>query len=363
MALERSAGIVFGTTVGAGIFALPYIFSRAGLIPALSLLFVFSLIVSFCHILYLRIVAEHSHRASFLSLLREAFGRGGELFGIFAIVGGLFLTLCAYVLLAASFFRFLWPAVDFPVLVCAAMAFLAFPLFFRLRATITMQLFGNIFMVVFVALFFLQNGLSGLSRLPLFGDAPWVSVLAPFLFALAGWTAVEPVFDSSKRVPSGTLSRGMTVGTIASAIFYLLFVLAVAGVSGIIAEDTISGAFSWQFWQWAGMAVFGLFAIWTSYIPTALQIETILSRDLKIPFWVGRAGVVAGPLLVVALGLSSFVAAVGIVGGIFLSAEYLAILAVVFRLSSLTLPERLAAYACGCVFLIAAALTISGLLL
>ena len=154
----------------------------------------------------------------------------------------------------------------------------------------------------------------------------WFFPFGHVLFALAGWTAVYPLYEVSKKRKN--LIYPLLFGTGVSVVIYLFFVLGVTSGASSITPDAISGLTDWPKWQIDLLAVLGLFAIWTSYGPIGLEIRNSFEKDLRVPRSVSFSAVLFVPLILIWLGFNNFLETVGLVGGVFLAFQYLLIVLV-----------------------------------
>lgn len=90
----KEAGLAAAATIGAGVFALPYVFLAAGWFTGLFYLLIFSAIVVSAHALYFRVLEKVKERNRLLGLSRGYLGRLGFGVGLFVILGGLDLGAC-----------------------------------------------------------------------------------------------------------------------------------------------------------------------------------------------------------------------------------------------------------------------------
>lgn len=355
--LFYSAGLMAATTVGAGMFALPYVFQASGWIPGILYLAVLGFFVAFAHELYAETLEKVRERKLLVGFAEMYFGVLGRWFGFVIVVGGLILTLVAYLVLVGNFTELLFPG--FGVWGIAVFWFLAsLPIVLRLSRLVASEIVGGLLMLAVIGIIF--AGIIGdgdFSRVPLARGANFFLPFSVVLFALAGWSGVDPILEYGKKTRlSGVSSRtAMAWGTAVAVVLYVMFVVGVLGSTPTVTEDTLGGLASvWPAWKFVSLIVLGLFAIWTSYIPIGLEIRNALHRDLKWPSMVSAAAVFAVPPLLIVLGLKSFFTVVGLVGGVFLSLQYFLIILVARKALMLTPVRRLLAYAVAAIFLGAA---------
>ena len=129
---------------------------------------------------------------------------------------------------------------------------------------------------------------------------------------------------------------------------------AIFASAGKITEDTLSGLTNWPRWKLNLLGLLGLFAIWTSYLPIALEIKNSIEKDLRWSRIASLALVVFVPLVLIAVGFNNFSAVIGLVGGVFLAFQYLFIIWVSKKVLVLSWPKRILANLLILVFLLVA---------
>jgi len=101
--LFTPAWLLAGSIIGAGIFALPFVFVQAGTLTGLGYLLVFGFVFVLLHLMYADIIAKTSGEHLFPGYAKIYLGNFGFWLTIISSVFGLFLTLIAYLALSASF--------------------------------------------------------------------------------------------------------------------------------------------------------------------------------------------------------------------------------------------------------------------
>ena len=320
--------IMVATTVGAGMFALPYVFSVSGWIPGIFYLCAFTILLSFIHAVYFLVLRKVGERKRLAGLVREALGPAQGMFAFVAVVGGQLLTLLVYLILGEMFLKLLAPALGGAGGALLFWVVASLPLFFGLRRFAWAEALGVLAIgALIVGLFASSDIGQGFTRIPVMDTTQLLFPFGIILFSLAGWTAVEPVYEMNSRTGERGTRRALlalVVGTAISAILYVLFVLGVLGPPVPITLDTVSG-FSAPLWR-ALLGVLGLFAIWTSYVPVGREAaHALIDRGWRETVALGFVALV--PLALFGAGLSDFVRTAGFVGGVFLALEYLCIVA------------------------------------
>jgi tyrosine-specific transport protein len=326
----RVAAIVAAATIGDGVFALPFIFYQAGWLTTLLYLIVLAVLVSAAHVVYLETLEKLGEKKRLLGLTREYLGDGGFWIGFVAIVVGLLLTLVAYLILGSQFIRLLAPNFSPSYGLLIFWIIMAISVFMNDSHIVELELFGIACTTGIILLIFFTAWpaitFSGISAVN------WPNAFLPFgavLFALAGWTSVEPAYESRKRSgKTPEVWRALALGTFFVAALYVLFAAGILGSAPAIAPDTISGLVGWPLWKRDLLAIFGLIAVGTVYLPISREIKNSLEKDMNWSKTASRALILLVPIALIFLGLTNFLVVVGLVGGLFLSTQYLLIITV-----------------------------------
>lgn len=338
----REAGVITATTIGAGMFGLPYIFLKSGWLTGVFYLFVLSFIVAGSHVLYWRVLAVADEKRRLLGMARDFLGKFWYRVGFFSIIAGLVLALVIYLILGNHFIRLFWPSVDANLALFLFWLVSIAPLFFE-RRIVGLELAGVFFMVgIILLIFFSAPQFSPQIAVPALDLENFFLPFGIVLFSLAGWTAIEPLFRESREVGSipAIPKKSFFAGTFATVALYVLFVAGVLSSTALIAPDTISGLVHWPFWKLAALGTLGVFALWTSYMPIGLEIKNSLIKDLGWkPFWALLLVVFLPPALVIS-GLSNFLKVIGLAGGVFLALQYVLIVLVGRRVLGFSGAER-----------------------
>lgn len=328
-------GILSGTIIGAGMFALPFVFVRAGLLTSLFLLLTGGGAYTLIHLLYadLFLSTPGSHR--FVGYARLYLGRPGFILAFLASVLQMVLVLAVYLVLTERFAGLLLPGITplLPVLVFWAsgtILFLSRPE--RIALLEWFSLLGIVGIIVF--LFGFGAARLGDLSIPLLPAraSDFFLPLPPLLFALAGRVAIPPLvlyLKTNGGEGSRTLIRStIIVGTLLPVFVYLLFSLAVVSLAPSPTEDTISGLLHALSPGLLGLIGFlGLLALWSSYITIGLDIQNILKLDFFLPRPLRALILWLLPLFLYFAAGGSFLTLVSLVGGLFLSLEGILIIA------------------------------------
>ena len=316
--------LVGSLTVGAGMFALPYVFSKSGFLVGSIYLILFTLIFIKINNDYAVIISEHSGKHRFASYAGEHLGKGGFWLSIIAVVVGLLLTLTIYVILSASFWSLISSSgPNISNYLFWAVSSLAIAL--SIKKLLNLDTFLSAAMLAIILfVFFLGLGQETPAITP---DTSLSGLLFPYgavLFALYGRAAIGPLEDyyESAKLDWKKAKVPIALGTAIPAVLFLLFAIGVIGLSPSgVTTDAVSGIVGGTLLPLPILGILGLLTIWTSYIVIGTEIKDILSNDLKLHDVLALLIVALVPVLLFTVGIGSFISLVSIVGAIFLAIE------------------------------------------
>lgn len=325
-------GILAATTVGAGIFALPWVFHNAGWIRTTGWLAALSALVIFAGYSYWRTLDAVGERQRLVGLAHSRLGREWGAITLVGVLGGMIFVLVVYLILAQRFFAIILPLKPVAALILF-WALAVLPASFNIRRFAAFENVGTLLkclLIVFVFFSATNYGAVFESNTPIVPD-----FLFPFgaiLFALSGWNAIEPMYEfwKGKRGVGRKTSplAAIAGGTLVIAVLYFLFSAGILGslINGsFLSPDTLSGLIGWPFWKIAALAILGLLALWTAYGINAREVENALHKDLHWNPTIAFATVALAPLLIVFAGFSNIIQAVTFAGAIFVGLQYVAI--------------------------------------
>lgn len=326
--------ILAGTIIGAGIFALPFVFHTSGVGIGILYLVAAGGIYTLIHLLYADILLRMPGTHRFVGLATRFTGRGGGALAIVVSVIQMLFVMTIYLVLSQSFSALLFPGMNriVPLIVFWILGSAA--LFSNARRIAILE-FLSLLGIIGVILFVFAIGLPELHAVRWIDIAPRASLillpLAPVLFSLAGRVAIPSLISllRAEHVPQvpRALRRAIIAGTVIPAVVYLLFVLGVFGLTPNPTEDAVTGLASVLSGPvLLALGALGLVALWSSYITVGLDVHSILRYDLSAPRALRAALVIGGPPLLFAAGFQQFIPLIAFVGGIFLSLEGMLIL-------------------------------------
>lgn len=320
----KGIGMMVGMMFGAGIFALPFAFSKAGIFWGLINFVVAFSILLLLHFFYAEVAYFTRGKHRFTGYVEIFLGKKAKHLAFLTTIGSYYGSLLVYGLLGglflSNFFNNGSYKIDLSILFFILAGFLVFLNLSKIAEInfyLTIPLFGFIVFLLFIAApaikaeNFLMNFNIGFS-------GEWFLPYGIWLFSLAGFATLPEARDIFAKASIKSFKRMILLSLILSAIFYFLFVMAVWGASNSnTSPDALSGianvlgpkAFL------AGSFI-GLLAVFTSFLAMATDMRNIFKYDYKIPkFWAGILTVFP-PIGLFLLGAVDFTAILSIVGAL-----------------------------------------------
>lgn len=341
------ASILAETIIGAGMFALPYVFTLSGISLGLIYLLFFGGVLILIHLMYADIILRTPENHRLMGYAKFYFGKSGFWSSlIITVLGGLFI-LTAYLILSISFIDVLAPSLPdiYKMLIFWAMASL--PVFLGINKLAKSELFV-LFGTISIVLILFGFSFSGLPKLvnvyPLFNADYLFFPFGIILFSMFGRSAIPAVlgyFRSNGESPAG-VKWPIILGTVAPIIIYVLFVFAILGLSDIVSEDSVLGLVGQlPFFVLAMLALLAIIELWSTYVVIARDIKKSLEHDLNFTPIISGTMIVGLPLIVYFLGFQNFIKLVDYVGSIFIGLEGILIILIWRKISKIEAEHKI----------------------
>ena len=321
------ASLLAATIIGAGVFALPFVFEKAGLITGLFYLIIFGILLSFLYLMYADVIINTEEVHRFVGYIKIYLGKSAERISIFTSIIGLLISMVVYLVLAVSFIHLIAPT--FPglssVLIFWLVASLAVFLRVRRMAFFEFLVTAAIVVIVFIIFFYgISNLPAKISSLTLFNPAFVFLPYGVVLFALSGRVAIPSVVNYFRDKKDNLTKSKLPIvlGTLTPAAIYLVFVLAILSLSSLVSPDSVSGLMGnlppIMLWL---LGILGFLSLWSTYIVISQEIERSLEYDFNFHKVLSRFVVIFVPIVLYFSGFNNFLALVSIAGGVFISFE------------------------------------------
>ncbi|MBI2278793.1 MAG: hypothetical protein HYU81_01875 [Candidatus Brennerbacteria bacterium] len=321
-----AAGMLAGTIIGAGVFALPYVVGTVGIATGLFYLCGAALVYYVVHRMYAAVLAEAPRGTQFFGLARMLFSPRVAPLASYLILGELLFVMVVYLALAPAFIELLvpWPRET-------AVAFFWFFgslfVFARLVWQGVAELLGTLFIAGIVGVVLFAGGAAPLAA-PAFrplDPSLFFLPLGPLLFSFSGRPALHAVVEEWRRAKEEhkafSLRRVIAWGTFIPAAVYSIFIVAVLRLAPDVAPEALASLQSLPLGLLAALGGMGLVTLWTSYFMIGSNVKDIVHLDLKLPAWAGALLTLAAPLGIYLAGFNTFFSAIAFTGSVFLGLE------------------------------------------
>jgi amino acid permease len=311
-----------GTIIGAGIFAVPAMIGAWGIILGSFGFAAVTAIVVGAHLLYAEALVAHPGALRFAG--QASYWLGPWMKVPAACIQALFIvgSNFAYILLGGGFLDVLArmagitiPLLTWQILFWIAGLFILFTNFSsltKIQAVLSWALVCALVVVVFAFIPQMKGQL-------IFDVPSWKSFqpYGVFLFALLGLTAIPEANDIVEH-RRDDLKKAVVRSTLLAAALTLAYGLAAWMASGgSLTSNPADAALFLPSWLGWAIPIFGLLAVITSYVPSALDVKNMLSTDLKrTPAFSWFVPIVVPFMLLFATSRNLFVT-IGFVGSIF----------------------------------------------
>ncbi len=333
-----SATLLLGTIIGAGIFGIPYVVARSGIIPSFFYFLILGGISLLIHLFLGEVVLRTKEKHRLAGYAKKYLGGWGKSLVALSVVLGTVLALVAYIILGGQFLKIFFSSYGFLGEVSAFRLSFIFSIFLSpfifkgIKMVARTELITNLlFGLIIILIFFLSLPSVSLSN---FQGIDFSNVFLPYgviLFALTGWSAVPEMTEILKSDKDKKLLKKAIIFSVLTAIIiYLIFIFAVVGVSGQnTSEETFTGLLPYLNEKIVAFGVLaGIITIADSFLILGLNLKNTLVYDYNIPGLLSFIFAWGSPLLLFLLGLRHFIDVVGLAGTIIGAIEGVAIICI-----------------------------------
>lgn len=292
--------LVSGTTIGAGMLALPVTTGLAGFIPSLVIMTAIWLFMMLTAYYLLEVNLRLKGESNLISMMHKTLGRPGEVVSWITYLLLLYSLTAAYMVGCSQILADVLSGIlpfEAPEWIWPVAIFLVFAIFVYF-GTEVVDMLNRILMGCLIITYFSLIGL-GCCRVnpPMLTHYDWNFLLPSISVVLTtfGYHIIIPTLTTYLEHDSKLLKRAIFIGSLIPFIIYLLWQFLVMGVVPVHGVNSLSEAaekgLQVTFFlktilasPWVGMAVraFAFFAIVTSLLGVSLSLSDFLADGLKI---------------------------------------------------------------------------------
>lgn len=315
-------GFVVGTTIGAGVFSLPFMAAKSGFFPYLVLLISVAILLSISNLMYGEITLRTKKEARLIGYAEKYLGGWGRSVAAISTFLSFYASLLVYMILGGMFLHNIFFSVlggDVFWYSMALFSFVAIAIYFDLHifSAIELWMTGVLLLVVLVIIFKCGFYIDVQNLYTIH----WGGIFLPLgtvLFSLSSMSSISELEHILGKHKS-RLKDVIITAMILCVMVYALFVLAILGVSGAFtSEEAFAGL--GNFMSSSNVAIWGAFfgflAVITSYLTTGFSLRQVFIYDYKYSKQKAWLLTCIIPLGLFLGGLRNFVSIVAFAGGV-----------------------------------------------
>ncbi|MBI2459365.1 MAG: hypothetical protein HYV53_02305 [Parcubacteria group bacterium] len=312
---------LMGAIIGVGLFAIPYVTVKSGVLPLIFYMVVLAILQYYLHLLYAEIIlsTRGSHRLP--GYFEKYNGRAGKLITLIITVLSDYGAMLAYIIVGGLFLeQLLAPILGGGLIIYASVLFFleAFIVLFGIRLIAGTEFIMTALLVLIIGLI----GWRGLAVIQLdnYTLINWQNIFLPYgpiFFAVSGLAAIPEVCKLLEREKE-KIKSAIAWATHLAAFLMLIFVLVIVGLTGAnTTPDTLVGL-SLVFGDGVIKIalVFGLLAIITSMICVAQASREVFWWDFKLNKNLAWALACFVPFIIYLAGLRDITKVVSLTGAL-----------------------------------------------
>ena len=306
---------LIGTIVGAGIFAIPYVMARAGVLLMVCYFFVLGLIVIFIYLAFGEMILRTREKHRLVGYAEKYLGNGAKILVTFSIVVGGIGALLAYIILGGKFLELIFGGLNSFQFSLILWAVLFFFVYLGIKSIAPLEVFLNAALLgVFVLIFGFSLPKIQQSSFILLDKSYLFMPFGVVLFSLLGWDAIPEIEGIFKRREN--LKKVIMIALPLSVFLYLFFAFTIVGVSGSATTQEpfagLLGVLGNKIIILGGL--FGLLSVSTSILIGANYIKNTLFYDYGMRYKLAFTITAFSPMALFLLGARQFIAVVAFVG-------------------------------------------------
>jgi tyrosine-specific transport protein len=313
--------ILIGTIVGAGIFGIPYVMSRSGLIPSFFYFIIFGFVILFLHLFFGEIVLRTNEKFRLIGYAEKYLGKGGKIIITISTLIGIGGSLLAYIILGGNFLKIIFSPIlklssfNFSIIFWAILIYFIFhgvKMIAKIEVLTNLSLLFIFFLVVFAIVPRFEA-----ANFNLINPKDMFLPYGVIMFALVGFMAIPEMIDILKTPEDKkSLKNIIIVASLVVIIFYLIFSLGIVGVSGgKTSQEALSGLIPYLGKRIIILgALFGAINIADSFLVICLYLKNTLIYDYRFSKNLAFLIAVGLPLIMFLAGFRNFIQVIGFLG-------------------------------------------------
>jgi len=276
--------ILMGTIIGVGLFAIPYVINKSGVLPLFVFIITLAFIQYYLHMLFAEAVLSTKEKHRLPGFVGKYIGRKSKKFTFLVEIVGVYGSILAYIIVGGIFLQqLLFPYFGGGLFFYSTVIFIFVSIitFFDIKLIAGTELVLTSLLILAIGLIVWRG--FGQIQFSHYHLIEWENAFLPYgliFFAVGGGAAIPEVCRLLSH-QKDKIKSAIAWGTFIPAALILFFVLVILGITGAgTTPDTLSGlAAVLPSGVVIFSLIFGLLAIITSYIVFAQATEEIYQWD------------------------------------------------------------------------------------
>jgi tyrosine-specific transport protein len=317
----QAIAVLIGQIIGVGIFGLPFLIAKAGILSLLFFIIFIGCIQYFIHLVYANLVMVTPTYHQLPGYAEKYLGRESKQLVFFASLIANYSALLAYTIVTGAFlFQLLGPILGGSEFIYAITIFAieAIIVFFGVHFLARVELFMAFLLLLVVGLITWRSW--GVIDYNNYALVDWKYFLIPYgamLFALDGSSVIPFVvqlLNRNKKEIRSVIKIGISI----SAIVTCLFALVIVGITGgQTTPDALGGIKSILNNGVVAFAlIFGVLCVTTSFLGSAQSLVKTFNFDYQINKYLSWFFALAIPLLLYVAGVNNFISVISFAGAV-----------------------------------------------
>jgi len=312
---------IIGTSVGAGIFSLPFVASKSGFFLFLALIFILGFIMLILNLMYAEITLRTKDKGRLVGYCEKYLGKVGKKIATIVTLVSLYVSMLAFIIIGGKFLNAIFSSHiggnEFVYGVAMAL-FASVGVYMSLRIVSVMEFLMVIFL--FVAIFgIIFKGIpyANVENLLTFDISQSFFPFGAILFSV-GALSVVPMLEHIMKKNQKKIKNAIIAGNIITVVIYILFVAVVLGVTGSATSQEAFYGLSLVIKNGIVQVglIFGVFAIATSFLIVGINLKEVFWYDYHLSEKKSWALACFVPLIVFLLGFRDFITVISIAGSV-----------------------------------------------
>ena len=307
----QAVALLVGTTIGAGIFGIPYVVAQSGFFTGLFMIIIVGVSILILNLFIGEICLRTKGLHQLSGYIGHYFKKPGKIIATIAMILGVYGSLLAYIIGEGKVIAAIFNGSEL-VYSIIFLFIVSIILFFGIKIVGRYEEF-LVFFVLFLIFLIAVIGFGDINIDNLRGFYP-NKMFIPYgtvLFAFLGMVAIPEMHEVLQKNKK-QLRKAIIIGSLIPIIVYIIFALVVVGVSGISIDQVATTSLRGNLIFFGN--IFAIFTMATSFLALSLAMREMYEHDLKMNRYLSFILTISVPFILFLLGFKSFIKTISFTG-------------------------------------------------